>query len=378
MSKYAPFGQKTQGPGLYDVHTLVQAGIDPKTGLPIKAEGGGLSITPSNIRAPIRMDLAKRNAVEAINRYKWYNLPNGLTGQLLETMLYTKGQLAFFYLKANNTFYILPYCLDGKPDVYGRFLHVSPVQWRGATTQTAQGKDTPFIPGMKLDVIYDFADAVKPDIDLSKACVILHDYTPFMGSTITPQESMMYGILDMMADVLPIARTALVMNSGIKGMKVGSPDEASACVAAANEIYHDAINTIPYAPIVGTQEFQDLTSGGNTYKPEDYLMTLQALDSYRLSMLGLKNGGIMQKKAHMLQAEQEMNNTGVDLVMQDGLTLRQHFCDLINAIFGLAVWCEPAETVLGADRNLDGALVDEQDQSGQMPGDQPMEVAQDE
>ena len=45
-----------------------------------------------------------------------------------------------------------------------------------------------------------------------------------------------------------------------------------------------------------------------------------------------------------------------DLVMQDGTTLRQDFCLMAASLFGLAIWCEPAEQALGQDRNGDGTV----------------------
>ena len=101
---------------------------------------------------------------------------------------------------------------------------------------------------------------------------------------------------------------------------------------------------------------------------------MQALDNFRLSLYGLDNGGLFQKKAHMLEAEQDMNAGNIKLVYQDGLTIRQKFCDIVNSIWGLGIWCEASETVVGIDKNLDGEVADNQDQSG-IPGEQDAEVS---
>ena len=64
-------------------------------------------------------------------------------------------------------------------------------------------------------------------------------------------------------------------------------------------------------------------------------------------------------------------------VYQDGLTIRQNFCDIVNAIWGLGIWVETSESVVG-DVNMDGKNVDELDQSGAMEGEQPqMEMGND-
>jgi hypothetical protein len=45
--------------------------------------------------------------------------------------------------------------------------------------------------------------------------------------------------------------------------------------------------------------------------------------------------------------------------MQDGLSIRQNFCNICNSIWGLGIWCEPAQNVSGADIDNDGVLYDE-------------------
>lgn len=74
---------------------------------------------------------------------------------------------------------------------------------------------------------------------------------------------------------------------------------------------------------------------------------MQALDNYRLSLYGLKNGGLFQKKSHMLESEQQMNDGTTTLIYEDGLTIRQRFCDLVNIVFGLGIWCEENPNVIG-------------------------------
>ena len=102
-------------PAILDIDTLIQAGINPKTGLPVKL-GGRRCSTKEDIKREIR----KNDEQIFVNRYTWYNLPMNLTGAELERMLYYKGQLAFFYLKDLDEFYFMPYALNGTVDFYGR------------------------------------------------------------------------------------------------------------------------------------------------------------------------------------------------------------------------------------------------------------------
>ena len=47
----------------------------------------------------------------------------------------------------------------------------------------------------------------------------------------------------------------------------------------------------------------------------------------------------------MLETEQDRNANNDAFIYQDGLALRQHFCDLVNNIWHLGIWCEECQTV---------------------------------
>lgn len=337
---------------LPDINTLIQAGIDPKTGLPIRVDEEKCTLK-NDIRRVLRV-LDEQNA---INRYTWFNLPNGLDGQLIERILYYKGQGMFFYMDTDETFYFLPYALDGSIDVYGRFKAVTPLPFNG----TAQDKKDAWITGLTKIPVYEVKEV---DLDtFLDGCVLLSDYSKQISQTNIPRQTLQEPILDAMAEAFPLARTSLIANSGIKGMRVNDEDQQSTVKAASRSITRAALNGDIWIPIVGNIEFQELTDG-SALKSEEFLLYMQALDNFRLSLYGLDNGGLFQKKSHMLEAEQEMNAGNVGLVYQDGLALRQKFCNLVNSIWGLGIWVEPSETVLNLDYDQDGDIDDDKDQSG--------------
>ena len=351
---------------IIDVNTLIQAGFNPKTGLPIKADSEDKCLLKENIRKTLRV-LDEQNA---INRYKWYNLPSSLDGQLLERILYYKGQGMFFYMEANDSFYFLPYALDGTIDVYGRYQGVTPLPFNGST-DNEEGKEKPWITGLTRKPIYDvLGDEVNNEF--TEACVLLSDYSKQISQTNISRQILQEPILDAMAEAFPLARTSLIAHSGIKGMRVNDEDQKAQVELASRATTKAALNGKMWIPLVGNLEFQELTDG-TALKSEEFLLYMQSLDNFRLSLYGLDNGGLFQKKSHMLEAEQDMNSGNVGLVYQDGLSLRQKFCDIVNSIWGLGIWCEASETVTGMDKNLDGEVADNQDQSG-IPGEQEVGV----
>lgn len=360
-----------------NIQPLLAAGIDPKTGLPIKM----VDACSCEFMDSIKRNLRIKDQTTALNRYKWYNLPSGITGQLLEKILYYRGQGAFFYLEQLNKFYFLPFTLKAPEnstglDVYGRYTGISPMTFNGGTTDGK--KDRAFIPGLSLNVQYEviLPDEWTEDI-ATKSAVILNDYTPQISQTILSRQSLNDSVINMMSEALPMARTSLLAGSGIRGMRVSTQDEYSNVKAASKSIQRAAVEGDPWIPYVGTVEFQDLTNGSGTMPTESFLLYMQSLDNFRLSLYGIGTGGLFQKKDHMLQSEADMNSNNDAFAYQDGLTLRQIFCDIVNSIWGLGIWCEPSETVVG-DRTLDGAALDENDQSGSMEGEQPQDIGGDE
>jgi hypothetical protein len=156
-----------------------------------------------------------------------------------------------------------------------------------------------------------------------------------------------------MAEMFPFMHTALLNATGVQGMRVSSQDEQSNVEAASRSVNSAALEGRKYIPIVGSLDFQDLTSG-NVAKAEEFLVSMQSLDNYRLSLHGLDNGGLFQKKSHMLEAEQKMNTGTTGLILRDSLQYRQDACTIINSIWGLDMWCEPSEVVTAMDTNGDG------------------------
>ena len=44
--------------------------------------------------------------------------------------------------------------------------------------------------------------------------------------------------------------------------------------------------------------------------------------------------------SHILEKEADINGGPVGLVLNDGLLIRQHFCNVVNSIWKLGIWCE--------------------------------------
>ena len=355
---------------IYDINLLKQAGIDPKTGLPKKL----VDSTPSRFKEGMKTLLRVMDEQDAVTRYTWYNLPCNITSQELERLLYYKGQLAFFYVEQLDQFFFMPYALDGTIDFYGRYNRIHPVPMAEGQTNEEKAlykSQMEILSKLKMNVLYDIP--IEP-VDPFTSCVLLHDYTKQMSQTVISRQVLNDPLLEIMAECMPLMRTALFNSSGVLAMRVNSQDEQSNVNAANRAIDAAVLNGQRYIPVLGNIDFQEL-AGGDTAKAEEFLMAMQSLDNFRLSTHGLDSGGIFQKKAHMLESENSMNAGHARSALDDGLMIRQHMCDIANAVWGIGMSCEISESALMMDKNGDMMAVDNQDQSG-IPGEQPQEVVQ--
>ena len=316
-------------PAIFDIDTLIQAGINPKTGLPMKF-GGKRCSTKEDIKRAIR----KNDEQIFVNRYTWYNLPMNLTGAELERMLYYKGQLAFFYLKDLDEFYFMPYALDGTIDFYGRYNTIHPVPMTSGTDDKAGKAQAEYLSNIKLNCVYGIKlpEELKEE-DLTNSAVLLHDYSKQLSQTVIPTQQINDPIIDLEAECMPYLRTALLMSTGVKGVRVADADQADSVKEGSRSMIDAATHAEPYVPITGSIEFQELTDG-NVAKSQEFLMSMQSIDNFRLGLHGVQNGGLFEKSQYVNNSQTDMNYAGGDigLTLQDGLNIRQNFCNIVNSL----------------------------------------------
>lgn len=370
---------RPKGPYMCDPNMWDRAGIDPKTGLPSRAMDADF-----RVKRDIRAQLRVKDEQDAVNRYAWGNIPLDLSSQEIEKMLYHKQNLIFFYMESLGKFFIMPYAFDSGLDFYGRAQYVHPVPYASGSAvsdKKALDVQAEYLRSIKLKVIYDvvleedfFDEEGNFDADKAKelvtgSCVIIRDYTPQFNEDGLPRVQLQETLLDVMSDCIPFSRTALLNSTGVCGVGTNSADEDAAVYGFSNTINNAALAGKKLIPIHKTSgiDLQELT-GGETAKAEEFLQAMQGYNNYRLSLYGLDNNGLYDKKAYVNELQSGVSNVGLSL--QDGLTQRQHACNIINSIWGVWLTCDISETVSGMDRNADGDSYQDEDMSGETNGTQ--------
>lgn len=340
---------------LFDPSLIINAGINPKNGLPIKF-GNGDSALRDNIRKTLRI----KDEQTAINRYTWYNTGLDISSQEIERFLYFKYKLAFFFLEGK--FYLMPYALNGGIDFYGRENYINPVPFNDSNSEATK-KQKELLSNIRLKVAKGvMLPEEETEEDFYHSAVIIKDYTPQMSITDgIPRQVLQEPIIDLESRVLPYMRTAMRNATGVIGVKANDEGEYDDILEGARSVDQAALKGEPWIPLMQKIDKQEITmqAGG---KNEDYLMAMQGIDNFREGLYGINTGGLFRKKAHTNDTENAMNSA-IDFPLVDGLKLRQDACAIINSIWGIGIWCEISESALDVDYNGDG-LSDDSGQNG--------------
>lgn len=166
--------------------------------------------------------------------------------------------------------------------------------------------------------------------------------------------------------MIPYARTAAMLSTGVKGVRVNDSAEAEDVMVGSSTIDVAAQTGNPWVPLLGKLDYQEL-NGGVAYKPTDFMQLMQSLDNFRLSTYGIDNGGLFEKKSQILESENSINSSNTAVALTDGLAIRQNFCNIVNSIWHLGIWCDITETAAMRDDNGDGRI-DENDPAASQSG----------
>lgn len=342
------------------INLYKSAGVDIKTKQPDKIADKNYGFKAANKKI-----LRVNDEQVAINSIAWYNLPYGIDHSLVERVLFYRGQGALFYMEEADKWFFLPYALGSKGiDMYGRYINITPLPFYGSTSDEEDDKKIePWIKGLEFDVLYDFPkmDRQLNKFDLIGKCILISDYSKQISQQVIPRQILNDPLIDLESDLLPFARTALLNSTGVQAMRVQSTDEYSNVYAANKVVDSAALNGKRFVPIQGNVEFQDLASSKSVLNADQFLMTMQSIDNYRLMQHGVDSGGIFQKQAHMLESENQMNAGRSSFAMQDRILNRQRACDLANAWWGLGIWADASEAAKGLDQDLDGDMYDDEE-----------------
>ena len=287
-----------------------------------------------DLKEQMRLIMRVVDEEDAIARYVLNNIPPEckMISDEVERLIYLTGNICLFHF--NNEYNFLPFAGEDI-DKLGRFTIITPIPI--ATENTNYEEQKKLLSSLKLKVFYtvptdkEIADAGGED----KIAVIIRDYPNQINNQyVIPRVMMNEALLDLEAEIFPMSRTARMLATGIKGMIVPTADASKKVDDANNALEEAALTGSAFLPILGNPQMKDIQNG-NVAKNEEFMQSLQTLENFRLSTYGISNGGLFQKKAHVLEGEEEMNGGPVNGRLERGLTIRKNAADIANKVWGL-------------------------------------------
>lgn len=332
----------------------IKAALGLKGGVnPIAYKGG--------FRREIWDTLEVRERQQFIRRYKWENLPSGVTAEMIERILYYRGRLTM--IRYNDNFYTLPFALNGGIDLYGRYNAIVPLTFNGSLSIDEDGieslVDAEF-NSMPLKVCYDKDDTV------GKEAVILNDYTQGISEFILPRYQLNKIYREELGNIVVLIKHNLVSSARVFHAQIldeGQLESARAEYEGMEEkILDEGKRIFITAGTLGLKEvFND-----KTLETQNYWECFVSLDNLRENMIGIENNGIFKKKERQLKGEQEIEASSADLVYRDGLENRRQWAERVNAVWGLNIQCNESDVITGVEEEEDGEVYGRMGNTGEL------------
>lgn len=305
----------------------------------------------------IGMSLKDIDYQQFITRFRWVNLPEGLSSELIERILYYSGSAMFFYIKELNKFYFLPYGMSGDGtetgiDFYGQYNRLKPYSFNGSTDGSGELKPTGkkqssadiYLSTQVRDNIKDIA-MVETEEEARKiyenGAVICWDRTPGLAYWVDSRNRISQSYIKYLIQILIQTKSALINSSGFN---LFSTETESA--ADILQLQVDAINKDREAgklsAVVSNAlgEIQNLQSNAPNAM-SDFWNTFVSADNLRLKSLGIQNDGVIQKKQYQNMQETALDLDGAMQIYINSYLERIKFAAIVNSIWGLGIYPEP-------------------------------------
>lgn len=286
---------------------------------------------------------------EYVNRFKWSGLPPGLNSNIIETLVYYKGQVAFFCVGEN--YYILPFVYTGQINHYGIQTRLIPISFNG-TVEDDVNNITEFA-GEREAIVYD-----KQGIDLDNkdnVAVVMKAGSSIFLNQVLPPIVATDEIRDKLAENTILVRYNLILSQPFKYVSVANESAAKSIQQQVDTLIQDILNGNAVSTIVGQMVFKDVNTEAPKANPQQLWQSFESLDNLRMEYLGILNNGVYEKSERNNTDEVAGKQTVAKLTLNDDLWHRKEFCKLVKKIFDLDIKVEinpdmkPVEKTEGPD-----------------------------
>lgn len=285
--------------------------------------------------------MTKQNQIETLERYFWINIPPGLTADLIERILFYRGTGCFYFNDKVGKFQFLPYALSKTIDEYGRYTQCNTFPFTGTDDGgDSKANPTEFIY-QDLDIVWDlpYNREMINKARKKPVGIILFDSSLSISQSPMIRSIYVKPVIRMLSTLFQIINTAMFGAADHNIVVVENESILDSINAQIEGINKDILDGKRYTPVVSPLEITPLKSS-STYDIEGLFNTYNSLTNFLKSITGIANPGVFDKKAHLLQEEQQLNGSNADDIYYNGLRMRQEFCMLIQQYYGYPIWCQ--------------------------------------
>jgi len=344
-------------------------------------ENNPIAQKSSRDRTILNRLLNHKHMIETMERFKWKGLPDEITNDLIERIIFFRFKGAMF--KSDLGRYIfLPFALKGKDtrtiDSMGRYETIIPVLFTGqwsASGDGEKGEDIQYMPDRYYDVVYDLPSDEETEsastfdkegneevieLGMPKAenkAVILTDSSLEISQDYLPAAITGGPLNEQLTDILVLVNMDLISSAKMFYIVAKDEEQKSAIEHELQGLDQRILNGKRYVVIAGgALELKELT-GSAVKDSSRYFQSYQSIDNIRKSIIGEANGGTFMKQEHTTQMESQVNGSDNeseedDPVFANALRMRKEFCTKINKVFGLNVDVEPRVKQKEADTQV--------------------------
>lgn len=341
------------GAKMFDLNALAQSGI-PLSNEMLKygnaVDQNGVVVSANPLDYGLHYDelfaiMREQNYVETIERYMWTNVPFGLTPDLIERVLFFRGKGVLYFNDAVGKFQFLPFALNDTIDEYGRYTRCNTLPFIGVdeVKKDPNSKKRMVSAVMEdLELVYDLPyneEMLRMIREKKPVGIILNDNTLAISQQPIIRANYVKPVLHMMATLMNIINCAMFGAADHNVLAVENESELKSINQGIDAINKNILNGKRFTAITSPLKIEPLKTS-NTADLEGLFNTFNSLSNFLKSITGVANPGVFDKKAHLLQEEQQLNGSNADDIYYNGLRQRQEFCMLVQAYYGYPIWCE--------------------------------------
>lgn len=341
------------GAKMFDLNALAQSGI-PLSSEMLKygnaVDQNGIVVSANPLDYGLHYDelfaiMREQNYVETIERYMWTNVPFGLTPDLIERVLFFRGKGVLYFNDAVGKFQFLPFALNDTIDEYGRYTRCNTLPFIGVdeVKKDPNSKKRMVSAVMEdLELVYDLPyneEMLRMIREKKPVGIILNDNTLAISQQPIIRANYVKPVLHMMATLMNIINCAMFGAADHNVLAVENESELKSINQGIDAINKNILNGKRFTAITSPLKIEPLKTS-NTADLEGLFNTFNSLSNFLKSITGVANPGVFDKKAHLLQEEQQLNGSNADDIYYNGLRQRQEFCMLVQAYYGYPIWCE--------------------------------------